>query len=578
MDRLPIKDTPMSKARDDFQRARRRAALQQTMAKLTGTSLRLLPYDEVREKLRFTGSADRGIQEVPVRAIVGSVGRYQDFTRTFLPTNPNIEARWAGVKAFMESSSIPPIEVYRLGDAYFVIDGNHRVSAARQLKLEYLPAHVIEIKTRVPLSRLDSAEQLICKSLYAEFLDATNLDTLRPGCSLMMTMCEQYDLLLSQVEVHRLFLWQDKQVEMERDEIVADWYDHAYLPVIEVIREQGLLRYFPERTETDLYILLTEHRLELHKQLGWQIDTPTAAENLARQNKQPLVNHLGDHLLGELIPDAIKSGPPTGKWRLERVAKRDTASLFTDILIAGRGLPADWNTLDHAIRLAQRENARLLGLRVVPTPDAEDWQQLEAIRAEFDRRCLQAGLRGEATFEKGAIAQTIVHRSVWADLLVLSLVRQRESQTQVGFGSDFNHILQQSPRPILVIPEGAESTLDRAILAYDGSQKSEEALYAAAYMVEQWKIDLVVVCAGLVGKPIEAFRAARAYFEMRQLPATFVYLQGPPAQVILDSAVIYESNLTIMGGFGVRPLWHLVIGSTVNTVLRDTSQPVLICR
>jgi nucleotide-binding universal stress UspA family protein len=139
-------------------------------------------------------------------------------------------------------------------------------------------------------------------------------------------------------------------------------------------------------------------------------------------------------------------------------------------------------------------------------------------------------------------------------------------------------ILQQSPRPVLVVPEGATSTLDRAVLAYDGSPKADEALYAAAYLVEQWKIDLVVVNGGTTSQPGEALSAARSYLEKRELPASFVYLQGPSAQVILDSVEIYGSNLIVMGGFGNRPLTHLVIGSTVHTVLRSANQPVLICR
>ena len=578
MNDLPINPTQITKARDDFQRARRVAAIQQTLAVLTGKSVEMLPYHEIREQLKFTGAADRGIQEIPVKAIVGSVGRYKDFTRTFLPTNPTDELRWAGVKVFMERDTFPPIEVYKLGDAYFVIDGNHRVSVARQMEIEYLPAKVIEVKTRVPLSHHDSPEQVICKSRYAEFLEATNLDTLRPGCNLLMTLCDQYDLLLSQIEVHRYFLWLDQQVELPRDAVIMDWYDHAYLPIVELIQAQGLLLDFPEQTETDLYMLITEHRLELQRQLGWQVDTPGVLKNLARKKSPRRGKRLGERFLQTLIPDAIKSGPQAGTWRQERLARRENTNLFADILVAGRGLPADWNTLDHAIRVAQREKARLLGLRVVPDPESDAWDTLESIKKEFDHRCTQAGVRAEATFEKGPVVPTIVQRSAWADLLVLSLVRQSGPETKIGVGSDFDLILQRSPRPVLVVPEGAESPLDRVVLAFDGSPKANEALYAAAYMVDQWRIDLVVINGGTSNQPGEALGAARDYLERRELPASFVYLQGSPAQVILDSAVIYESNLIIMGGYGIQPLAHLVVGSTVHAVLRSTNIPVLICR
>lgn len=272
-------------AHDEFARARRRAALQQALATLAGKSLKLLPYDEVREQLKFLGSAYRGTQDIPLEAIIGSVGRYQDFTRSFLPTNPQDADRWASVRMYMADGSYPAIDVYQVGDAYFVIDGNHRVSVAREMKQAYITANVTEIKTRVPLSQTDTPRQLIDKACYAQFLEQTNLDSLRGSSNLFMTMCDQYDLLLSQIEVQRYFLWLERQQEYEYPVVVVDWYDQIYLPVVEIIRQQGLLAHFPDRTETDLYILLTAHRLELEKALGLEVDPSQAADNL-RQSKK----------------------------------------------------------------------------------------------------------------------------------------------------------------------------------------------------------------------------------------------------------------------------------------------------
>jgi hypothetical protein len=272
-------------ARDQFARARRRAALQQAFAALTGKSLKLLPYDDVREKLKFIGSAYRGLEEIPLDAIVGSVGRYQDFTRTFLPTNPQDADRWANMRIYIDDGELPAIDVYKVGEVYFVIDGNHRVSVARELKQVYITAHVTEIKTRVPLSPGDTPSHLLDKACYAQFLEQTNLDNLRPGSNLMMTMCDQYDLLLSQIEVNRYFLWLEREEDRPYSFVVADWYDQTYSPVVEVIRQQGLLAHFFGRTETDLYILLTAHRLELEKALGQGVDAPQAAADLKQGKK-----------------------------------------------------------------------------------------------------------------------------------------------------------------------------------------------------------------------------------------------------------------------------------------------------
>ncbi|HIP71362.1 MAG TPA: hypothetical protein EYH05_08205 [Anaerolineae bacterium] len=142
----------------DFRRARKAAAMQQLMAKLQGKSTDLLAYEDVRQHVDASDSQDIGVQEIPLDAIVGSVGRFKDFTRDFLPKNDSDEERWAGVKtAVMDMKGMPPIDVYKTDDVYFVIDGNHRVSIARQLKAKTITARVIEIKTRIPITPEDDA-------------------------------------------------------------------------------------------------------------------------------------------------------------------------------------------------------------------------------------------------------------------------------------------------------------------------------------------------------------------------------------------------------------------------------------
>src|SRR5215216_1294710 len=126
----------------DFQSARKKAAVQEVLARITGKSTQLLSYEDVAEKLRLRARTERGIQHIPIDAIVGSVGRYTDFTRTFLPRRAEDRQRWAGVKATFleEGAGLPPIEVYKVGEAYFVIDGNHRVSIAKQEKFTSIEA------------------------------------------------------------------------------------------------------------------------------------------------------------------------------------------------------------------------------------------------------------------------------------------------------------------------------------------------------------------------------------------------------------------------------------------------------
>src|SRR5215216_5901232 len=119
----------------DFQSAHLRGKLQGVLARITGRSNELLSYEEIAEKLKLRGRSDKGVSMIPVDAIVGSVGRYTDFTRTFLPRHMGDRQRWANVKAATldpVGPGMPPIDVYKVSDVYFVLDGNHRVSIARQ--------------------------------------------------------------------------------------------------------------------------------------------------------------------------------------------------------------------------------------------------------------------------------------------------------------------------------------------------------------------------------------------------------------------------------------------------------------
>lgn len=564
-------------ARDDFREARRRAALEQVLASLKGQSIELLNFDDIAQDLKPTEADELGIQEIPLDAIVGSVGRQKDFTRSFLPKSDAARERWLGVKEYISRYGLSPIKVYQLGTAYFVIDGNHRVSVARQHGAETILAKVIEVKTRVPLSADDSPGEIICKARYAEFLEKTNLDRLRPDADLLMTIPGQYSFLLDQIEALRYRLSLDpRRDEVPYEEAVTSWYDRVYLPLVRLTRQQGLGRHFPELTETDLYVLVLKRRAELQELLDWPVDMSAVASDLAK-DKEGRAGVVGEQVLQAVTPDALESGPPTGQWRRERLEKRPSDTLFSDILVAGRGVEADLTMLRHAAIIGRREDARLLALRVLKQDTEHSSEWLAELNEIFLSQCRELGVRGEFAAETGPVAATIVRRAAWADLLVLSLVKQLGPETATGFGTRFNKIVQRSPRPILVVPENADSPLDRAILAYDGSPKADEALYLATYMAKNWGVTLAVVAVG-GKKAAAALRRAQSYVTARNIEAEYIQAQRPVDQAILDAAESQGANMIIMGGFGRRSALQLVIGSTVTKILRATEIPVFICR
>ena len=131
----------------DFTRARRRAFLRQMLARLRNVpaSNQLLSFDEVRRRLLANSRVYQGTKVIEVDKIVGTVGRRRDFDRSFQPTRASAEERWKRIdRAFHRTEDLPPVRVYKIGDSYFVLDGNHRVSVARYHSLRTMEAIVTE--------------------------------------------------------------------------------------------------------------------------------------------------------------------------------------------------------------------------------------------------------------------------------------------------------------------------------------------------------------------------------------------------------------------------------------------------
>ncbi len=270
------------RARIDFDTARRKAFWNEIVSFLSGRPNRLLSWDEVRDKLGVRGQVYWGIRAVPVDKIIGSVGRYRDFDRVFLPTQDRTASRWRSIaRAHYDDVSLPPVKLYKIGDAYFVLDGNHRVSVAREQGVEFVDAEVIEAATRVPVTADLDAGDLEIKGEYTRFLERTRLDELRPDQRIEFTIGGGYERLLEHIAVHRYFMGLEQQRFIPEDEAVCDWYEHVYLPLVHIIREKDTLADFPGRTETDLYLWVMDHQHYLRERFGPGVGTEQATEHFA---------------------------------------------------------------------------------------------------------------------------------------------------------------------------------------------------------------------------------------------------------------------------------------------------------
>lgn len=576
----------ISHAISDFYRARRKANLEQLYARLTGRQdeMQLLSYDEVRRKLKASNEIARGLQNIPLNQIVGSVGRYKDFTRSFLPKEKISQGRWAGVVvANDQQGGLPPIELYQIGEAYFVLDGNHRVAISREMGNRTIEAYVKELPVRVPVAADISLDDLIIKEQLIEFLDSTSLDTILPEADLTVTAPGKYQLLREHIEVHQYFMGLDFKRDVPWEEGVEHWYQTIYQPVVSLIRERGMMRDFPDRTETDFYIWLAEHRQFISEEIGWELDTEEAIHALSVDVQTPFLARMNDYIWDMLTPDGLESGPPIGSWRSERIEPRSEMALFQHILVAVEEDEQGWRAVQQAGTVARRENGQVRGLHILDqaqaAPDVID-ETLDRVNKGFEDAIWYAQVPGRLAFEEKTedIARILVKRARWSDLMVVGLTNRPATHLIPRYRSTIRTILRRSPVPVMIVP-GEPTAIERPMLAYDGTPKAEEALFTAAYIAGEWHLPLTVLI--LAKNEVEGQQFTRhveSYLDEQGIAAQFMTETGSVAINLLVTATRINSDLLIMGSYNQHPVVELLWDSPVNEVMRNTAVPILFVR
>jgi hypothetical protein len=288
-------------ARNHFVEARRKALVSSILDTLFRNPSTMLSLEDVRARLNVRGQRSLGHQTVPLDHIVGSEGRYSDFDRRFLPRSDTLRQRWSSIdRAMIEEVELPPVDLYKIGDIYFVRDGNHRVSVARQQGQDYIDAYVTELQVDVPLSPQLVMRDLLLKEEYSDFLEWTNLHDLRPDERIEFSELGGYLDLVRHINAHRYYLGKQKKRDISRDEAVVSWYDTVYLPIVQVIRAQQVLRHFPNRTEADLYRWIMEHRWYMRERSGTDPGPQCATSDY--------VELFGQRGLAESVGDALRAG------------------------------------------------------------------------------------------------------------------------------------------------------------------------------------------------------------------------------------------------------------------------------
>ncbi len=273
---------PAGQADKDFTSARRKAFLRRIGAFLRNdpASNQLLSFDEVKKALGAVEQVYLGLREVPVEKIVGSVGRHRDFDRAFLPSKGDLGTRWKKIDQMMNrAEELPPVNLYKLGDAYFVQDGNHRVSVARIQGVEMIDAEVTELRSRVPIDSALTARDLLHKLEHRHLLERLPIDRVLPEIKVQFSDVGDYRRLATYIEAHGFRLSQLWRRYVSPEEVLRDWYEYSYRPIADMIREERVLDAFPDRTELDLYLWIINHREHLALEARDESVTPSAAKD-----------------------------------------------------------------------------------------------------------------------------------------------------------------------------------------------------------------------------------------------------------------------------------------------------------
>jgi hypothetical protein len=205
--------------------------------------------DQQIEEAAFD-ARDRGVRTIPMYRIVGSVGRYHDFDSRFRFKHNVTTDRLQRIKnAMRQGKSLGPVKVYEIKNEFYVLDGNHRIAAAKELGHDEILAHIVEF-----IPSKNTFQNILFRE-RAQFSDQTRLPI-----EVNLTEVNQYAYLLEQIAEHQKFLQESSVDEVNFENAALDWYKTIYRPLCTIIKRGRLIHSFPGRTNADLYAYITFHQ------------------------------------------------------------------------------------------------------------------------------------------------------------------------------------------------------------------------------------------------------------------------------------------------------------------------------
>ena len=282
-------------AQEDFVKARNKAWVNDLQNLMNPDKKKLLSFNDVKKILKPQNEVYAGLKVVPIKKIVGSEGRYNDFDNRFLPRSNELKQRWMNVdQAHLSDVVLPPIQLYELGGLYFVRDGNHRVSVAKAQGVEFIDAEVISLQSEIQLpATVQQATLLEAVITYEKrvFYNETHFGDLTDYWDLDFTATGRYDVIYNHILVHKYFINEQQSSEIAFTDALVSWYTTVYLPVIAVIEKYRLLADFKNRTKSDIYVWVVKHWDRLKQKNGNDYSLDAATKDFVKLEQASHAKH-----------------------------------------------------------------------------------------------------------------------------------------------------------------------------------------------------------------------------------------------------------------------------------------------
>ena len=270
----------LQSADNEFNHARIKALRESIFSILNPEKKEMLSFYDIKNLIKPKSEFYKGIQTIPLDQIVGSEGRYNDFNRAFLPKHEHLRNRWRSINiAALEDVNLPPIKVFKIGDTYFVRDGNHRVSVARLRGQIDIDAEITEITSEIEMSPDITITELRKKVIAFELnriRERSGLDKWIDFEEIIFTAPGRYEEMLRHIIGHQEYLTHKTHKTVKIEEAAHSWFLTIYLPVVDIILSENLLERFPGRTESDIYVWVMKHWNDLDDRYG---DYPKIQKN-----------------------------------------------------------------------------------------------------------------------------------------------------------------------------------------------------------------------------------------------------------------------------------------------------------